>query len=98
MCKHTQTPIHTHALTPYAHIKTYNYTQHEDHFHSETDRVIEGSVDNAHVVLTIVAPGEETTKFIWGHAPELRSRIELGWAALTPETVATELRRSFSAS
>jgi hypothetical protein len=48
---------------------TYNYTQHEDHVHSEIDRVTEGSVGDGHAVLIIVAPREEATEFIWGHAP-----------------------------
>jgi hypothetical protein len=66
MCEHTQ-PSHTHTLTPYAHIKT--YTQLEDHVLSEIDRVTEGSVDDGHIVLTVVAPREKAIKFIWGHAP-----------------------------
>jgi hypothetical protein len=66
MCEHTQTPhMRTHSH-PYAHIKTYNYTQLEDHILSEIDRVTEGSVDNGHVVLTIVAPCEEATEIYFG--------------------------------
>jgi hypothetical protein len=58
----------THTSHPYAHIKTYNYRQLEDGVLSE------GSVYNGHVVLTIVAPRGDTTKFIGacpGETPEL---------------------------
>jgi hypothetical protein len=50
-----------------SHPRTYldlNYIQHEDHIHSEIDRVTESFVDDGHIVPTIVAPREETTKFI----------------------------------
>jgi hypothetical protein len=59
---------HTLTCTPPTHIKTYNCTQLDDRVPSEIDRETQGYVDDAHVVLIIVAPCEEAMEIILGHA------------------------------
>jgi hypothetical protein len=70
MCEHTQT--HTHAHT---HTNTHTHISRSTTTHSLNivslvgSAVTQGSVDDGHVVLTIVAPREEATKFILGACP-----------------------------
>jgi hypothetical protein len=69
MCEQTQPPTTRTHSHPYVYIKTYNYTQLQDYVLSEIDRVTEDSVDDGHVVLTIVAPREEATEIYFGENP-----------------------------